>query len=82
MPYRKRRRDEDLLADEVVATELHEAIKGDCPTPYASTIEAYREILPALARQVKDPNHFVERKLPNPAKAVPYNHGAQFVAAS
>jgi fatty acid desaturase len=61
---------------------LHEVVKADCPTPYASTIEAYREILPALARQLKDPNYFVERKLPNLAKAVPYNHGAQFVAAN
>ena len=61
---------------------LHEAIKAACPRPYASTIEAYREILPALARQLKDPSYFVERTLPNAAKAVPYNHGAQFVAAN
>jgi fatty acid desaturase len=44
--------------------KLHEAIKTDCPPPYPSTIAAYREIIPALARQLKDPTHFVRRELP------------------
>ena len=35
--------------------ELHEVMKADTPTPYASTIEAYREIIPALLRQEKRP---------------------------
>ena len=26
--------------------KLHEAIKADCPTPYPSSIAAYREIIP------------------------------------
>jgi len=46
---------------------LHEAIKADCPTPYPSTIAAYAEILPALARQLKDPTYFVHRELPRAA---------------
>jgi fatty acid desaturase len=44
--------------------KLHEKIKADCPTPYPSTIAAYREILPALARQLKDPSYTVKRELP------------------
>ena len=61
--------------------KLHEAVKADCPTPYASTIEAYREILPALRRQLRDPTYYVRRQLPASAKAVPYNHETRFVAA-
>jgi fatty acid desaturase len=49
---------------------LHEAIKGDCPPPYSSTIEAYAEILPALWRQVRDPGYHVQRSLPQKASAV------------
>jgi fatty acid desaturase len=47
---------------------LHEKIKGDCPPPYPSTIAAYREIIPALARQLKDPTYFVRRELPQSAR--------------
>ena len=43
---------------------LHEAIKHDCPKPYSGFIEAYREILPTLARQLRDPTYFVRRELP------------------
>ncbi|MDA4844970.1 fatty acid desaturase family protein [Hoeflea poritis] len=60
---------------------LHEHIKDDCPEPYPSTIAAYREIIPTLLRQVRDPSHFVERVLPEGAKSVPYNHGTQFKPA-
>jgi len=45
---------------------LHELVKADMPTPYASTLEAWRELLPAVLRQVKDPGYFVKRKLPTP----------------
>jgi fatty acid desaturase len=50
---------------------LHDAVKADCPTPYPSTIAAYAEILPALVRQLKDPNHFVQRELPSGARSAP-----------
>ena len=43
---------------------LHEAIKRYCPRPYRSCWEAYREILPALLRQRRDPSWFVARPLP------------------
>ncbi|MCK9641247.1 MAG: NADH:ubiquinone reductase (Na(+)-transporting) subunit F [Prolixibacteraceae bacterium] len=43
---------------------LHELMKHDCPKPYNGIIETYKEIIPALLKQVKDPAYFVERKLP------------------
>ncbi len=50
--------------------QLHEEMKAFCPTPYRSTIEAYREIIPALWRQMKDPTYFVQRKLPEGARSL------------
>jgi fatty acid desaturase len=47
---------------------LHAAIKHDCPTPYHSTWAAYREIIPAVLRQFREPTYFVQRKLPETAK--------------
>jgi MocE subfamily Rieske [2Fe-2S] domain protein len=46
--------------------KLHELVKADMPTPYANTFEAWRELLPAVLRQVKDPVYHVKRKLPTP----------------
>jgi MocE subfamily Rieske [2Fe-2S] domain protein len=46
--------------------KLHEAVKDDMPTPYPSLLSAWREIVPAVMRQVKDPAYFVKRKLPEP----------------
>lgn len=46
---------------------LHQAVKDDCPTPYPSLLSAWREIIPAVLRQVKDPAWHVKRKLPEPA---------------
>ncbi len=43
---------------------LHEAIKADCPPPYRSTLAAYREIIPALLRQTREPAYSVVRVLP------------------
>jgi fatty acid desaturase len=51
--------------------KLHAAIKADCPAPYPSTIAAYREILPALARQLKDPTYCVRRELPGAGRPAP-----------
>jgi len=48
--------------------KLHEAVKADCPPPYQSCLAAYREIVPSVLRQAKDPNHFARR--PQPAKAL------------
>lgn len=45
---------------------LHAAIKHDCPEPYPSLLAAWREIVPSVLRQVKDPGYHVKRKLPAP----------------
>lgn len=47
-------------------SKLHEVIKSDCPTPYPSILSAWREILPTVLRQRKDPAYHVKRKLPLP----------------
>jgi Na+-transporting NADH:ubiquinone oxidoreductase subunit F len=47
-------------------SRLHELIKEDCPPPYPSIAAAWREILPATLRQVKDPAYHVKRPLPEP----------------
>jgi Na+-transporting NADH:ubiquinone oxidoreductase subunit F len=44
--------------------QLHQLVKDDCPPPYSGIITAWREIFPALLRQVKDPAWHVKRKLP------------------
>lgn len=43
---------------------LHEEIKDDCPSPYPFILSAWKEILPTLVRQVKDPAYHVKRRLP------------------
>ncbi|MEK0084009.1 fatty acid desaturase family protein [Benzoatithermus flavus] len=44
--------------------KLHAAIKDRCPPAYPSTLAAYREIVPTLLRQRKDPGYHVKRELP------------------
>jgi MocE subfamily Rieske [2Fe-2S] domain protein len=44
--------------------KLHEALKEYCPPPYPSILSAWRELLPAIRRQAKDPSYFVKRELP------------------
>jgi MocE subfamily Rieske [2Fe-2S] domain protein len=46
--------------------KLHELIKDDCPPPYPSIAAAWREIVPAVLRQVRDPSYHVKRQLPPP----------------
>jgi Na+-transporting NADH:ubiquinone oxidoreductase subunit F len=48
---------------------LHEAVKADMPTPYSGILSAYREIIPAVARQKHDTGYFVRRPLPTPASS-------------
>jgi MocE subfamily Rieske [2Fe-2S] domain protein len=59
---------------------LHDAVRDDCPTPYPSLVSAWREIVSALASQVKDPAYHVKRQLPAPkarAKECNYASDAQ-----
>jgi fatty acid desaturase len=48
---------------------LHQEMKPYCPEPYPSVLAAYREIIPALLRQAREPGWSVERKLPDSAVA-------------
>jgi fatty acid desaturase len=43
---------------------LHEELKPYCPEPYPSVWAAYREIIPAVLRQVREPGWAVVRPLP------------------
>ncbi len=47
---------------------LHEMVKDDCPTPYPNLLAAWREIWPAVLRQIKDPAYHVKRQLPPPRR--------------
>jgi Na+-transporting NADH:ubiquinone oxidoreductase subunit F len=46
--------------------QLHELIKDDCPPAYPNLITAWREIIPAVLKQAKDPTYTVKRILPPP----------------
>jgi fatty acid desaturase len=50
--------------------KLHQEIKADMPKPYGSIWEAYKEIVPTLFKQVKDPTYYVQRQLPSHVKPV------------
>jgi fatty acid desaturase len=51
--------------------KLHQDLKADMPKPYSSLWEVYREMIPALFRQVKDPTYFVLRQLPGTSPPLP-----------
>ena len=44
-------------------------IKQQMPKPYKGLIAVYKEMIPALIKQVKDPNYFIERKVPTEAES-------------
>jgi Na+-transporting NADH:ubiquinone oxidoreductase subunit F len=41
--------------------DLHEEIKADLPVASPSVIAAYREFLPAVLRQRRDPSYYIDR---------------------
>ena len=49
---------------------LHELVKDDLPAANPSIWDAYREMIPAFVRQLRDEDYFVKRALP--ATARPY----------
>jgi hypothetical protein len=49
--------------------ELHEEMKKYCPPAYPSVFAAYREILPAILRQVKEPGWSIQRHIPQEPSA-------------
>lgn len=44
--------------------KLHQLVKDDCPPVYPSILSAWKEIMPTLLKQQKDPAYHVKRKLP------------------
>jgi MocE subfamily Rieske [2Fe-2S] domain protein len=50
--------------------KLHQVVRPDMPPPYTSLGHAWREIIPALWRQTRDPAYFVERRLPTPTASL------------
>jgi len=52
---------------------LHQELKADMPKPYDGLWAAYREIIPTLLRQAKDPAYHVQRLLPASARALGSN---------
>ena len=50
--------------------KLHKELKADMPKAYDGLWDAYREIIPTIVREVKDPTYFVRRELPVTAQPV------------
>jgi len=46
--------------------KLHAIVKHDMPPPYPNILSAWREIIPTIRRQLKDPGFYVRRPLPSP----------------
>jgi len=61
--------------------QLHELMKADSPPPYNGLIDAYREVIPALIRQAKDPDYYVRRALPAPAIPAGTPQSSEMVAS-
>jgi fatty acid desaturase len=53
---------------------LHGMLKHDMPPAHHGLWAAYREIIPAVLRQVRNPDHHAERPLPPTAR--PYRREA------
>jgi fatty acid desaturase len=58
--------------------ELHEEIRHDLAPAYPSIWAAYREIVPAVLRQLRDPSYYVRRELPE--GAAPFHEGQPALA--
>lgn len=48
--------------------QLHALIKDDLPPPNTSILDGYREMIPAVLRQMRDPNYYLRRELPPTAR--------------
>lgn len=53
---------------------LHAAIREQTPPAYRGFSAVYRELLPALIRQSRDPHHFLRRPLPTTGAAPSIGH--------
>jgi Na+-transporting NADH:ubiquinone oxidoreductase subunit F len=61
---------------------LHALVKHDCPEPYPSLTAVYREMVPAVLRQIREPGWYVRRKLPPTARPVGTRPGAVAIVPS
>lgn len=61
---------------------LHERIKHDLPAPNRSIAEAFREMWPALVRQLKYEDYFLKRELPATARPYREDFHAQALGAA
>jgi Na+-transporting NADH:ubiquinone oxidoreductase subunit F len=61
--------------------KLHELVKPDVPPPYNGLAAAWREIIPALIRESKDPDYYVHRPLPTPSAQAEMPHIAQVLVS-
>ena len=43
---------------------LHEEVKHDCPAANSGIVDVWREILPAVLRQVRDHDYYIHKQLP------------------
>jgi MocE subfamily Rieske [2Fe-2S] domain protein len=58
---------------------LHELMKDDTPEPYTSIYDAFKEIIPTLFKQVKDPTYHAVRVLPATAGKSTDRHGIESI---
>jgi len=49
--------------------KLHEAVKDQMPKPKTSLWDAYKEIIPAVLKQAKDPTYVLKVELPEEIKS-------------
>ena len=61
--------------------KLHELVKTDMPKAYNGFWEAWREIIPTLFRQMKDPGYYVKRELPTPSISTVAQHKSHIFTA-
>jgi MocE subfamily Rieske [2Fe-2S] domain protein len=62
--------------------KLHELMKHDVPPPYHGLLAAWREIIPTLRRQAKDPDYFIRRPVPVPAAQAEAARTAQVITSA
>jgi len=48
--------------------QLHELVKDDMPRRYNGLLDCWKEIIPTIIKQTKDPTYHVKVKLPEPKK--------------
>ena len=45
--------------------KLHNVVKDQMPKPYKGVFRAYKSIIPAILKQSKDKNYFIDVKIPD-----------------